>query len=373
MRSVAGSVVSNGSDWASILLVAIILTSFLLNFTDIPQKMQLWRWASFIRKRLYILERLEGDSRERAARYLSKLKIKEPERIIDNFANNYFIINPVNIEPTDIIKRLKHLLRTRDKAVKDYVNAVLKDVDDSIKRNTEVVLEVVSAISHINKVVKHYFQLGLKFNNWILVMQLALEMPLILKIMQAYHDSLEAFTKGLPIGDGAGPLVARKLLGANGSPEEVVEDTEVYKTEYKGRNVYVIKAKGPGATVGWPGDAVEKVIERLNGKVSRIITVDAALKLESEKTGEVSYGVGAAIGDPGPEKIAIERVATKYSIPLEAIVIKMSDVEAINVMSKEVYEGVKKAVGLVKKIIEDKVPVGSNVIVVGIGNTVGIK
>ncbi|OYT44396.1 MAG: hypothetical protein B6U85_10100, partial [Desulfurococcales archaeon ex4484_42] len=98
-----------------------------------------------------------------------------------------------------------------------------------------------------------------------------------------------------------------------------------------------------------------------------------ALKLESESTGEVAYGVGAAIGDPGPEKIAIERVATKYSIPLEAVVIKMSEAEAINAMTKDVYEGVRKAIDIVRKIIEEKVGIGENVIIVGIGNTVGIR
>ena len=363
-----------GSDWASILLVIIILTSFLLNFTDLPQKMQLWRWASFIRKRLYILERLELESKERAAKYFnSRFRIEDPRKVIDNFMNNYFLIRPVDIEPTDIIKRLKHLLRVRDKAVKLYVDSILKDVDESLKRNAEVVLEVVSAISQVNKIIKHYFQLGLKFSNWVLVMQLALEMPLILRMVQAYHESLEAFTKGLPIGDGAGALVARAFIKSDVKPEVITEDTELYRVEYKGRNLFIIKAKGPGATVGWPGDAVEKVVEMLGGKVSRIITIDAALKLESESTGEVAYGVGAAIGDPGPEKIAIERVATKYSIPLEAVVIKMSEAEAINAMTKDVYEGVRKAIDIVRKIIEEKVGIGENVIIVGIGNTVGIR
>lgn len=363
-----------GSDWTSMLLVIIILTSFLLNFTDLPQKMQLWRWASFIRKRLYILERLELESKERAAKYFSsRFRIEDPKKVVENFMNNYFMISPVSIEPTDIIKRLKHLLRVRDKAVKLYVDSILKDVDEPLKRNAEVVLEVVSAISLINKIIKHYFQLGLKFSNWILVMQLALEMPLILKLVQAYHESLEAFTKGLPIGDGAGALVARSFIKSNTESEIIAEDTELYRVNYKGRRLFIIKAKGPGATVGWPGDAVEKVTEMLNGKVSRIITVDAALKLESESTGEVAYGVGAAIGDPGPEKIAIERVATKYSIPLEAVVIKMSEAEAINIMTKEVYDGVKKAIEVVKRIIEEKVGIGESVILVGIGNTVGIR
>ncbi|MCD6340608.1 MAG: DUF1512 domain-containing protein [Desulfurococcales archaeon] len=359
------------SDWASTLLVLLILTSLFLNFTDIPQKMQLWRWASFIRKRLYQLSEIENESRRRAIAYLSKLGVSNPREFMENFLDNFFVIEPVSKEPTDIIRRLKHLLRVRNAAVKAYVSERLGNIELWKRNNTEVLLEIVSVIRLINKIVRHYFQLGLKYSNWVLVMQLALEMPQILRLVRSYNEAIDAFLKGTPVGDGVGPLVARHFIG-NAKPEEVAEETDLYITEFEGRKLYIIKARGPGATVGWPGEAVEKVVERLGGKVARIITVDAALRLESEETGEVAYGVGAAIGDPGPEKIAIERTATKYSIPLEAVVVKMSDAEALNTMTKKVYEGVQRAVEIVKKIIREKVREGESVILVGIGNTVGI-
>ncbi len=362
---------NGGSDWASTLLVLLILTSLFLNFTDIPQKMQLWRFASFIRKRLYQLSEIENESRRKTIAYLSKLGVSNPREFMENFLDNFFIIEPVSKEPTDIIRRLKHLLRIRNTAVKAYVNERLGDVELWKRNNTEVLLEIVSAIRLINKIVRHYFQLGLKYSNWVLVMQLALEMPVILRLAKSYNDAIDAFLKGTPVGDGVGPLVVRHFI-SNEKPEEVAEETDLYVTEFEGRKLYIIKARGPGATVGWPGEAVEKVVERLGGKVARIITVDAALRLESEETGEVAYGVGAAIGDPGPEKIAIERTATKYSIPLEAVVVKMSDTEALNTMTKKIYEGVQRAVEVVKKIIKEKVREGESVVLVGIGNTVGI-
>ena len=363
----------NVTDWTSTILIILILTSFLLNFTDIPQKMQLWRWASYIRKRLFILDRIESESRDKAFRFLNRLRIPNPHEVIEDFLNNYFVIRPVDIEPTDIIRRLRHLIRTRDESVRTYIRNKLKGIDEVLRYRAEVILEILSVITSINKTIKHYYKLGLKFSNWVLVMQLALEMPQILRIVQSYSDAIDAFAKGVPIGDGAGPLVVRAFISGNVEPELIVEDTELYRVNYKGRNLFIIKARGPGATVGRPGEAVERVVEMLGGRVSRIITIDAALKLESEETGEVAYGVGAAIGDPGPEKIAIERVATKYSIPLDAVVIKMSEVEAINAMNKNVYEGVKKAIEKVREIIESKVGIGENVIIVGIGNTVGIR
>ncbi|MEM3923818.1 MAG: DUF1512 family protein [Zestosphaera sp.] len=135
----------------------------------------------------------------------------------------------------------------------------------------------------------------------------------------------------------------------------------------------VIKAKGPGPTVGWPGEALEKLVESLECKISRVITIDAALKLESEKSGDVAYGVGAAIGDLGPEKIAMERITSKCSVPLDAVVVKMSNEEAINTMTKQIYEGVVKAADVVKNIILNKTREGETVVVVGVGNTLGIE
>ncbi len=362
---------SNGSDWTTTLFVILILGSYLLSFTDLPQRMQLWRYSSFIRKKIVQLTELEEDSKRKAVKYLMSLGVKEPKKVLEGFTNNFFLISPVDVEPTDIIKRLRHLLRSRDSKVRAYVMENLPGAGEVIWENTEVILEISSALTLINKIVKHYYKLGLKYNNWILMMQLALELQQIVGLAKSYDDAIDAFMRGIPIGDGAGPLVAHYLAG-NSQPEELVKETVVYNIQIDGRKVYIIKAKGPGSTVGYPGEAVEKLVEKLGGRVSKIITVDAALKLESEETGEVAHGIGAAIGDPGPEKIAIERIATKYSIPLEAVVVKMSNEEAINAMTKQIYEGVIKALNVVKDIIENTVKESEAVIVAGIGNTVGI-
>ncbi len=359
------------NDWASTLLVILILGSFLLNFTDIPQKMQLWRYSSYIRKKIIQLTEIEDEGRRKVIKYLNRLNVENSRKVLEGFIDNFFLISPVSIEPTDIIKRLRHLIRNRDESIRRYVEENIPNASLVQRQNAEVLLEISSVLTLINKIVKHYFQLGMKYNNWILMMQLALELQQVVRLAKAYDNAMDAFMAGMPIGDGAGPLVAFYLKG-DAKPVKIAKETIYYETNLEGRRVYIIKAEGPGSTVGWPGEAVEKLVNMLNGSVSRIITVDAALKLESEKTGEVAYGVGAAIGDPGPEKIAIERAASRYGIPLDAVVIKMSDEEAINSMTKQVLEGVKKAVEIVKKVIRDKVPESGSVIVVGIGNTVGI-
>lgn len=365
--------VDGGNDIVSYLIALLILASFIMNFTDIPQRIQMQRFSSFVRRKLYVLEELEADARRKAIAYMSSIGIKEPSKVLEGFLDNFFLIRPVDIEPTDIIKRLKHLIRVRERSVRDYVKIVLGKAERSIHYSVESVLEVVSVLRLLNKLIRHYLELGLKYNNWILVMQLAIQIPEVMEIAKAYASSIDAFSSGIPIGDSAGPLVAKMLAGWREPTRELLEGTDLYEVEIDKRKVYVIKASGPGSNVGWPGEALERLIKEYGEKFERIITVDAALKLESEESGEVAYGAGAAIGDPGPEKIAMERVASEHSIPLDAVVIKMSEAEALSPLSKKVYEGILRAYDTVLKIIREKVREGGAVVVIGVGNTVGVR
>ena len=348
----------------------LFLTLFLMMFTNIGQKLQLMFMTANLRSKLIILERMRNDSLARSEKVLSIAGSKNPKRTVRRLTE-FFVIEPVSIEPTDIIRRLSHILETRRHNIK---RILLEDLGEKSKHelnNIEAILEVSAALNYLYKLVRHYLLLGEKTSNLILIMQLAYLMPYILRIAEAYHKSLDAFEKGIPIGDSLGPLVAFKLA-PTAPRHEVVEETVYSIIEVNGRLVYVVKAEGPGATVGKPGEAIEKLIEKEKGNISRIITVDAALKMEGEETGSIAEGVGAAIGDPGPEKIRIERIATKYNIPVDAIVVKMSAEEAIQAMNKKIAEAAVKAAEYVREIIKTRVPKGGKVIVAGIGNTVGI-
>ena len=71
------------------------------------------------------------------------------------------------------------------------------------------------------------------------------------------------------------------------------------------------------------------------------------------------------------QKYQIEHVAVKLGIPLEAIAIKMSPFQAIKPMPIKVMKGVDKAIDLLRMRVEDA-PKGSNILVIGVGNTCGI-
>src|SRR2546430_16673554 len=144
----------------------------------------------------------------------------------------------------------------------------------------------------------------------------------------------------------------------------------MYETGLDGRNLVRVRAKCPGRSVGKPGVAVEKLIEQKSP--SLVVTVDAALKYEGDPSGEVAEGAGAAIGGPGVDRYHIEQSASKHHIPMLAIVVKMSNKEAISAMTQQVRLAVDEAIRRVKNTIQPASKSGDTVNVGGQGRTTGI-
>ena len=192
------------------------------------------------------------------------------------------------------------------------------------------------------------------------MVQIQMELPMIMEEAEAYFSFINAFKQGKPIGDGVGPLVASKLM-ADASPREVAKDM-----------VAVTKAKGPCGNVGKPGDAVAKLIEEYDRKVSLIVMVDAGLKLEGEDSGYVVEGVGAAIGGVGVEKFKIEELATKYEVPVYALIVRQSLKEVLSPMTDALIDSVDVVLKRLGRVIRERTKEGSTVLVVGVGNTIGI-
>ena len=57
---------------------------------------------------------------------------------------------------------------------------------------------------------------------------------------------------------------------------------------------------------------------------------------------------------------------------MRAVIVKMGLEEAILAMSEKLVKGVEKAVEMVKDVIRRETRPGDTVVVVGIGNTVGV-
>jgi hypothetical protein len=133
------------------------------------------------------------------------------------------------------------------------------------------------------------------------------------------------------------------------------------QSEYEGRKVYLLKAEGPAGTVGRPGEAMQRLAGDLGVRLDAVIMIDAALKLEGERTGDVAEGIGAAIGGIGVEKYQIEEVATRLGVPVYAVIVKQSVLDSFDKVTETVHA-----------VIEDKTEEGQSVLVIGVGNTMGV-
>ncbi len=362
------------ADWISAISQLLFLLIFILLFLGVNQRFQVYVWSRDIKAKLAIIEAMAKDARKKTLDYMIKNKARDAPKLMDRILD-FFVISPVDIEPTDIIRRLAHLLDIRRRRFKQAFQEAMPESDDYTRSKAETAAEISAALNFIYKFVRHLLITGEKTRNWILIMQLQLIMPQILRIADMYRKALDDFIAGTPIGDAAGPMVALRLAGYDTEWQEIEEETVYAQATVEGRKAYIIKAKGPASSVGKPGYATAKLIEELvekGEKPSLLITVDAALKLEGEETGSIADGVGAAIGDPGPEKISFERIAAKHGIPLRAVIIKMGMEEAIQAMKKEIADGVDKAVERVKELIKQETREGDVVVIVGVGNTLGV-
>jgi hypothetical protein len=375
---VLGAAATAPTDDATLLMLfwfAFLLLSFFF-YPIFGQRLQLINVLRDIDRKLFRLKLMRDDVRQRTISALKQagtdLTDEELEKRLDAILD-YFYIPPESMDPAGVVYKLEHILEIGENRFEDQVAALVKTDDLHRVKTLTNLVEVARAMNLIYRIVRHYYLLGRKTSNYFLAIQVQMMMPMILELAEAYRQASFAFYNGQPIGDGAGVLVAAKLAREIKAVtvDESIKDTTVMLGEWEGRKVYIIRAKGPGGTVGRPGEAVKKVIE-MEGRVDTVITIDAALKLEGEETGKIAEGAGVAIGGPGIDKFKIETIAKEKNVSLYAIAIFQSIAEAITPMRESISKATEQALEKVKEIIRKYVPERGVVIVAGIGNTVGI-
>lgn len=318
------------------------------------------------------LKIMKDKSRKETVDYMTQVgkTSSDPTARVDQFLD-YVTIMPVDLDPNGIVGKIDHVVTTKDDRIRAEVKGLVTENNPVIVSVSENLLEVASALNIIHKIVRHYYLLGKKTNSYFMLLQLQMIMPMIIQEADALISAVDTFKLAQPVGDGIAPvIVSRYMLGHD--KQAIARDTVMSVSEYKGRRLYVMKAEGPMAYVGQPGVGMKHIIEEMGVKPSAIIMIDAALKLEGEKTGEIAEGVGAAIGGIGVEKFQIEEVAATHRIPIYAILVKQSILEAITAMRKEIAEATDKVVSILNRVIEEKTKEGDDVVIAGIGNTLGV-
>ena len=339
-------------------------------FVFYGQRIQLIITSREIKKKMSELEQFRNDSRNELINYVKqKLTTNgDPTQKLDRFFD-YFTIMPVDIDPNGIIPKIHHLVRSREDTTRKQVKSMFSEISTLEITKVQNLLEIVTTLQLLHKIVRHLFLTAKKQNNYPLILPLQMMLPFIMEQAEALKDAIPAFKQAQPIGDGIGPLVVGGMM-LNTKKQKAEFETVYSESEFNGRKLILLKAEGPYATVGRPGEATESLIEKLKPNI--IIMVDAALKLEGEDTGSIAQGFGAAIGGIGTDRFKIEAVAAKYNIPILALVVRQSVKDAITLMNKEISDQTENVRSQVYEMITDNSNPNQTVLVIGVGNTMGV-
>ena len=339
-------------------------------FVFYGQRIQLIITSREIKKKMSELEQFRNDSRNELINYI-KQKLSpngDPTEKLDRFFD-YFTIMPVDIDPNGIIPKIHHLVRSREDTTRKQVKSMFSEISTLEITKVQNLLEIVTTLQLLHKIVRHLFLTAKKQNNYPLILPLQMMLPFIMEQAEALKDAIPAFKQAQPIGDGIGPLVVGGMM-LDTKKQKAEFETVYSESEFNGRKLILLKAEGPYATVGRPGEATESLIEKLKPNI--IIMVDAALKLEGEDTGSIAQGFGAAIGGIGTDRFKIEAVAAKYNIPILALVVRQSVKDAITLMKKEISDQTENVRSQVYEMITDNSNPNQTVLVIGVGNTMGV-
>ena len=227
------------------------------------------------------LEQMSEHSNKMTAKKISKTPNKELKEKVDEFTD-FFVVEPSNIDPYGLVDKIDRTIRNMESRFDDFVDEVAPGKNKQEKREINYGLRASMGLRQISKIVRHYVEMAKKFKNLQIAMIIQMQLPIIEKIAEGELKGTEAFVNGWPIGDSIGPLVAASYMN-NG--KEIAEDIVYDRVIINGRVCHVLKASGPEPSLGRIDEAMVKIMKRK--KIAHIVTIDAAQKLEGEKTGTV--------------------------------------------------------------------------------------
>ena len=220
------------------------------------QKIQSWMMLNDISKSIGKLKEMKEKSRDEAINHITEGVDNKDNVIkkIDSFLE-YFTIMPVDLDPAGVVNKLVHLMTTRDERMRIEIKNMLPELD-SIKANSvENIIEIATSYNFVYKIARHFYLIGKKSSNILILAQLQMIMPFILMQADALTKAMSTFRESQPIGDSIGPMIVGKLM-LEKEKHEIARDTIYAESNIENRKVYLITAKGPGGTVGQPGNAL---------------------------------------------------------------------------------------------------------------------
>lgn len=334
------------------------------------QRIQLQITGAEIKKSIKKLDTFKTQSRIQLLDYIQHNCNPKTEstQSIDQMLD-YFSIPPVDLDPNGIIPKIKHVIRLREDYTRNNIKSIMPDISDEQLNKIQTLLEITTSLKMIYKIINHLFLTAKKQNNYPLILPLQMMLPFIMEEATASYKAIAAFKADQPIGDSIGPIVVGKMM-LNTSKTEIAFQTVMSRVDYDDRRLILLKARGPSSNVGRIADALHEIIK--DTKLDAIIMVDAALKYEGEDSADISQGFGAAIGGVGTERFDIEQIATDQGIPIFAVIVKQSVVEAITLMTRDIAQKADQTRDRVYELLQNNTKPGNTVLVIGVGNTIGV-
>ena len=358
-----------GEDSDTLMMLIWIIPVIIFVFYG--QKIQLLISSNEIKKEIDKLDEYTKTTKEDFLSYIKNDLTPKTDvsKRLDSFFD-YFTIMPVDLDPNGIISKINHLVRSREDFIRLQINNMFSDLSEMELSKLQNLLEIVTTLQLFHKHTRHLYLTAKKQKNFPLILPLQMMIPFIMEEAFALKDAMPAIKKGQPIGDGIGPMVVGQMM-LNTTKESAAFETVWSKTTFEDRELFLLKADGPNATVGRPGDGFEKIIS--TKKPDLVIMIDASLKLEGEDSASIAKGFGAAIGGIGTERFKIEEIATKNKIPILALVVKQSIHEAITLMTQEIADKANSVRDELHQMIRENTTSGQTILVIGVGNTIGVS
>ena len=181
-----------GDDSNPLMMLIWILPIILFVFYG--QRIQLIITSTDIKKKLAQLEQFRNDSRSELIEYIKKdLGVKDDvtqklDRIFD-----YFTIMPIDIDPNGIIPKIHRLIRSREDTTRKQIQLLFSEIDTMEITKIQNLLEIVTYLQLLHKIVRHLFLTAKKQNNYPLILPLQMMLPFIMEQAEALKDAIPAF------------------------------------------------------------------------------------------------------------------------------------------------------------------------------------
>ncbi len=280
---------------------------------------------------------------------------------------DYFVIAPIETDKSGVMSRLEYLLDTGDETLETLVKPLTPVGDLERLEDLKQMFREAIILNRTFKMVREMYLSSKKSKSLETMMQATMNLSLFVREAKIRFKAVKAYVDAEPIGEGIGPLVASELM--DGSPFEVRDGVVFSERKHNGRDLLIIKPKGPGARRRNLGRVVEaKIMEEK--RVAGVVVITAEVKLEGEKSVIITPATGVAFVSE-PDKYRLEELASQRKIPLISLIVKMSNEEYFTKMSDEIRSAVPKVIEKFEDIIgglgEGKI------VVVGSGNTMSIS